>query len=126
MIDAVGGQTHTTVPLARIDIGSISGSIQKSVRIGGGGGDSTRLTRIRTDFWNDVGSERNASESGPFRSVPFRSDISFQWNHLVRILLYILLCCVTTFIGKLRFMSNKSVITDITLQLKMYLYFTSL
>ena len=48
---------------------------------------STRPTRIRTDFWIDVGTERNASESGPFRSVPFRSDISFQWNHLVRKLL---------------------------------------
>ena len=30
---------------------------------------------------------------GSFRSVPFRSDISFQWNHLVRILFYC--CCVS-------------------------------
>ena len=43
-----------------------------------GGGDSTRLTRIRTDFWNDVGSERNASESGPFRSVPIRHIVPME------------------------------------------------
>ena len=43
--------THTTVPLARINIGSIRvdreiGTDRWSV--------STRPTRIRTDFWNDL------------------------------------------------------------------------
>ena len=43
--------SYTTVPLARIDIGSILvdpeiGTYRWSV--------STRPTRIRTDFWNDL------------------------------------------------------------------------
>ena len=84
------------------------------------GGVSTRLIRIRTDFWNDVGSEWNASESGPFRSVPIRYIVPMESPVTDTSIYFIVLR------HYFYWQIEIYVITDITLQLKMYLYFTSL
>ena len=62
---------YTTVPLARIDIGSIRidpeiGTDRWSV--------STRPTRIRTDFWNDLVDLCQSGSTGPFIKLD-RSNI---------------------------------------------------